>query len=59
MDEYIPTPAQLSEDADRLPFLLRTEGGEVTELHPTMQGIFRGVLARLWQAAYRTDTDGS
>jgi hypothetical protein len=47
MAEYNPTPAQLSEEAGSITFLLRTEGGEVIELDPTLQGIFRGVLARI------------
>jgi len=53
MDESNPTPAQLSEDADRVTFLLRTEGGEVIELDPVLQEIFRGELAKLWRAAFR------
>jgi len=52
MAEYNPTPAQLSEEAGSITFLLRTEGGEVIELNPALQGIFRGVLARIWEAVF-------
>jgi len=52
MAEYNPTPAQPSEEAGSITFLLRTEGGEVIELDPTLQGIFRGVLARIWEAVF-------
>ena len=52
MDECNPTPARISEEAGSVTFLLRTESGEVIEPDPVLQKIFRGELARLWQAAF-------
>ena len=42
-----------TEAAGSATFLLRTDEGEVTESHAVLREIFRELLARLWQAAFR------
>jgi len=53
MYEYNPTPARISEVASHVTFCLRTDAGEVIELDPLLQEIFRGELARIWEAVLR------
>lgn len=58
MAESHPTPARLSEVAGRVTFCLRTYAGEVIDLGPTLQEIFREELARIWEAAFRGSPGG-
>jgi len=53
MAECSPTPARISEAAGSVTFYLRTDAGEVIELPPALQELFRGQLAQVWGAAFR------
>ena len=56
IDEYNPTPARISEVVSSVTFCLRIDAGELIELDPILQEIFRGELARIWEVVLRATT---